>query len=46
LVIREMTRFLYKIGKIKNDNAFLQTWERRVEILKITKTIQQKYNNI
>jgi hypothetical protein len=25
LVIREMTRFLYKIGKIKNDNAFLQT---------------------
>jgi hypothetical protein len=43
MIIREMTRFLYKMGKIKNDSAFLQTGEKRVEILKITKTIKQKY---
>lgn len=46
MIIREMTRFLYKLGKIHNDNAFLQTWEKWVEVLKITKSIQQKQNKI
>lgn len=46
MIIREMTRFLYKLGKIHNDNVFLQTGEKWVEVLKITKSIQQKQNKI
>jgi hypothetical protein len=46
LIVREFTRFLYKLGKIKNDNVYLDTAGKREEILKITKTLQNKYASI
>lgn len=45
LIIREYTRFLYKLGKIKNDNVFLDTGEKRLEVMKITKTLQNKHQS-
>jgi len=45
LIIREYTRFLYKLGKIKNDNVFLDTGEKWLEIMKITKTLQNKHQS-
>lgn len=42
LILREFTRFLYFIGKIKNDNAFLDMWERWIEVMKICKWIKNK----
>jgi len=41
-VVREYTRFLYSMGKIKNDTVFLNAGEKWVEILKIVKTLENK----
>lgn len=42
MVLREFFRFLYKIWKIKNDNVYLDLWDRWIEILKICKSIKEK----
>ena len=42
MIIREFTRFLYKIGKIQNDNIFMDLASRLVDILKICKWIENK----
>lgn len=42
MVLREFFRFLYKIWKIKNDNVYLDLWDKWVEILKICKSIKEK----
>ena len=39
LILREFTRFLYKLWKIKNDNIYLDLWDRWIEVLKICKGI-------
>ena len=43
MILREFTRFLYKIWKIRNDNVYLDLWDRWIEILKICKWIMSKY---
>jgi hypothetical protein len=45
LILREYTRFLYKLGKIKNDTVFLDAGEKWLEIMKITKTLQNKHES-
>ena len=42
MILREFTRFLYKMWKIKNDNIYLNLWDIWVEILKICKGIMNK----
>lgn len=42
LILREFHRFLYKISIIKNDNVYLDIWDRFVEVLKICKWIKSK----
>lgn len=42
IILREYFRFLYKIWIIKNDNIFIDLWDRWVEILKICKWIKNK----
>lgn len=39
MVLREFTRFLYKLWKIKNDNVYLDLWDKWIEVLKICKWI-------
>lgn len=41
-VLREFTRFLYKIGRIRNDNYYLDLGERWIEIMKICKGVRNK----
>lgn len=40
IVLREYTRFLYNFWKITNDTVYLDLWQRRVEVLKICKSIK------
>jgi len=42
MILREFTRFLYKMWKIKNDNIFLNLGDDWIEILKICKGIMNK----
>lgn len=42
MILREFTRFLYKMWKIKNDNIYLDLWDSWIEILKICKWIMNK----
>lgn len=42
MILREFTRFLYKMWKLKNDNVYLDLWNFWVEILKICKWIMNK----
>jgi hypothetical protein len=42
MILREFTRFLYKLWKIKNDNVYLDLWDKWVEVLKICKGIISK----
>lgn len=42
MILREFTRFLYKLWKIKNDNVYLDLWDKWIEILKICKGIMKK----
>jgi len=44
LILREFNRLLYKMWKIKNDNIYLDLWEKWIEILKICKWIMKKWN--
>jgi len=46
MVLREFVRFLYKLWKIKNDNIFLDLWNRFLEVLKICKWIIVKSKHI
>lgn len=41
LVLREFTRFLNMTGKIRNENIYLDLWERWIEICKIVKGLQK-----
>ena len=43
LVAREFTRFLYKSSKIMKDGFYLDVGERWIEVLKIVKTLRNKY---
>lgn len=42
IILREYFRFFYKIWVIKNDNVFIDLWDRWLEILKICKGIRNK----
>lgn len=42
LILREYTKFLHKQWKIKNDNIYLDLWDRWLEVLKICKGIISK----
>ena len=42
MILREFTRFLYKMWKIKNDNVYLELWDKWIEILKICRGIMNK----
>jgi len=42
IILREYFRFLYKMWIIKNDNIFIDLWDRWIEILKICKGIRNK----
>jgi len=42
MILREFTRFLYKMWKIKNDNLYLNLWDDWIEVLKICKWIMNK----
>lgn len=43
LVMREFTRFLYRSSLMMKDTFYLDIWERRIEVLKIIKTLRNKY---
>lgn len=43
MLLREYFRLLYKIWKIKNENVYLDIWDRWIEVLKICKWIKSKY---
>jgi len=42
MILREYTRFLYKMWKINNENIYLDLWDSWVEVLKICKGIMNK----
>jgi len=42
IILREFFRLLYKIWKIKNDNIYLNLWDKWIEVLKICKWIKEK----
>lgn len=41
MILREFTRFLYKMWKIRNDNVYLDLWDKWIEILKMCKGIMK-----
>jgi hypothetical protein len=43
LILREYCRFLYSFGLKKRDVMFLDLWDNWVEVLKIMKTMKNKY---
>jgi len=43
ILLREYFRLLYKIWKIKNENVYLDIWDKWIEVLKICKWIKSKY---
>ncbi len=42
LILREFCRMLYNNSIIKNDNVYLDLWDRWIEVLKICKSIKNK----
>lgn len=43
IILREYSRFFYKIWIIKNDNVYMDLWDKWIEILKICKWIKSKF---